>query len=223
MRITGVVRAEYGDNSRSLTGDLVLVNQAGQRRTWRDAENQTELRAEDRDPPSLALTIREVIIRNHQEERQTMVGQMYTTDINSSNNNITSIINSSNINNSVNHLSLSRRQDLDNGTEVTCDKENPPVSDGKLRDERDRVTEPAQCTARCVTGNLPRESQNIIYKNNFNETFPSRSLIEEHAASCGGNIPMSPTRHVSCPICTENFPHNLIERHAATCGEGVPV
>jgi len=49
------------------------------------------------------------------------------------------------------------------------------------------------------------------------------SLIEEHAASCGGNLPMSPTRHVPCPICTENFPHNLIERHAATCGEGVPV
>ena len=162
MRTTGVVRAVYGDNSRSLTGALVLVNQAGQRRIWRDAENQTELRAEDRDPPSLALTIREVIIRNHQEERQTMVGQMYTTDINSSNNNITSI-SISNSNNSVNHLSLSRRQDLDNGTEATCDKENPPVSDGKLRDERDRVTEPAQCTARCVMGNLPRESQNIIY------------------------------------------------------------
>ena len=50
-----------------------------------------------------------------------------------------------------------------------------------------------------------------------------RSLIEEHAASCRGNTPLSPTRHVACPICTESYPHNLIERHAATCGEGVPV
>ena len=50
-----------------------------------------------------------------------------------------------------------------------------------------------------------------------------RSLIEEHAATCGGHVSMSPTRQVPCPICTEMFPHNLIERHAATCGEGLTV
>jgi len=48
--------------------------------------------------------------------------------------------------------------------------------------------------------------------------FP-KFLIEDHAASCPGAPPVSPTHYLPCPICRDTYPPSLIERHAATCGE----
>ena len=66
-------------------------------------------------------------------------------------------------------------------------------------------------------------SRRLVSRSSVVKILYCRSLIEEHAATCGGHVSMSPTRQVPCPICTEMFPHNLIERHAATCGEGLTV
>ena len=112
------------------------------------------------------------------------------------------------------------------GTVVTSDRAILQPGSGERQDAgRDPATAapppPAPCTAHCVTADSQRKLADcLVFSEQYRVlTLPVlRSIIEEHAASCAGSVPLSPSRELPCPICTQCFPHHLIERHAATCG-----